>query len=68
MKLNIKSNQIIELMEYQYTTRNELLKYQESEMDLLFLSTPTAGKLKATENESLDKLHEKSKSVLHLMI
>jgi integrase/recombinase XerD len=52
--LELKSNQIIELMEYQFTTRNELLKYQEAETDLLFLSTPTAGKLKATENGKLD--------------
>jgi site-specific recombinase XerD len=52
--LELKSNQIIELMEYQYTTRNELLKYQEAETDSLFLSTPTAGKLKATENGKLD--------------
>ena len=52
--LELKSNQIIELMEYQYTTRVELLKYQEAETDLLFLSTPTAGKLKATGNGKLD--------------
>jgi len=52
--LELKSNQIIELMEYQYTTRNELLKYQENETGLLFLSTPTAGKLKATGSGKLD--------------
>ncbi|NQY67094.1 MAG: site-specific integrase [Flavobacteriales bacterium] len=52
--LELKSNQIIELMEYQYTTRNELLKYREAETDLLFLSTPTAGKLKATGSGKLD--------------
>jgi integrase/recombinase XerD len=52
--LELKSNQIIELMEYQYTTRAELLKYQGSETNLLFLSTPTAGKLKATGNGKLD--------------
>jgi len=47
--LILKSNQIIELMDYQYTTRTELLKYQETETDLLFLSTPTAGRKKANE-------------------
>ena len=52
--LVLKSNQIIELMEYQYTTRTEFLKYQGVETDLLFLSTPTAGKLKATENGKLE--------------
>ena len=51
--LELKSNQIIELMEYQYTTRNELLKYQEAETDLLFLSTPTAGKNKAVGEGNL---------------
>jgi integrase/recombinase XerD len=53
--LELKSNQIIELMEYQYTTRNELLEYQNNKgVERLFLSTPTAGKLKATENGKLD--------------
>ena len=59
--LELKSNQIIELMEYQYTTRNELLKYQpcptsggESATELLFLSTPTAGKQKVTGSGKLD--------------
>jgi len=51
--LELKSNQIIELMEYQYTTRNELLKYQESETDLLFLAVPTAGKTKAVGEGNL---------------
>jgi len=59
--LALKSNQIIELMEYQYTTRSELLKFypepvegsKETETDLLFLSTPTAGKLKAVEEGNL---------------
>ena len=51
--LELKSNQIIELMEYQYTTRTELLKYQESETNLLFLAVPTAGKEKATGNGNL---------------
>lgn len=47
--LELKSNQIIELMEYQYTTRNELLKYQEGETKRLFLPVPSAGQQKANE-------------------
>ena len=47
--LELKSNQIIELMEYQYTTRAELLKLQENETNKLFLSAPTAGQQKANE-------------------
>ncbi|MGB0429697.1 MAG: tyrosine-type recombinase/integrase [Bacteroidia bacterium] len=45
--LELKPNQIIELMEYQFTTRAELLKYQGTETKKLFLSVPTAGKEKA---------------------
>jgi len=48
--LALKSNQIMELMEYQYTTRKELLKYQPNETNRLFLSTPTAGQQKANES------------------
>jgi site-specific recombinase XerD len=47
--LELKSNQIIELMEYQYTTRNELLNYQEGETKRLFLPVPSAGQQKANE-------------------
>jgi site-specific recombinase XerD len=47
--LELKSNQIIELMEYQYTTRAELLKLQENQTNKLFLSAPTAGQQKANE-------------------
>ncbi len=47
--LELKSNQIIELMEYQYTTRNELLKYQEGETKRLFLPVPSAGQQKAND-------------------
>jgi len=51
--LELKSNQIIELMEYQYTTRNELLNYNNREEKRLFLSVPTVGKLAATGEENL---------------
>lgn len=42
--LELKSSQIMELMEYQFQTRNELLTYQEDkETKRLFLATPTSG-------------------------
>jgi site-specific recombinase XerD len=47
--LELKSNQIIELMEYQYTTRKELLKYQYAETKRLFLPVPSAGQQKAND-------------------
>ncbi len=42
--LELKSNQIIEMMEYQYTTRAELLQYSKEESTHLFISTPPVGK------------------------
>lgn len=53
--LELKSHQIIDLMEYQYKTRAELLNYQQSpNTQKLFLSMPPSGKLKANSEESLD--------------
>lgn len=51
--LELKSRQIMELMEYQYTTRNELLNYQQGETKRLFLAVPSAGKTKASGNGNL---------------
>lgn len=48
--LELKSNQIIELMTYQFTIRAELLKYQEEETKRLFLPTPPAGRTKSYSN------------------
>lgn len=55
--LDLKPNQIIELMEYQYSTRKELLSYQpcpersrREETKKLFLPVPSAGKQTATES------------------
>ena len=46
--LELRSDQIMELMEYQYTTRKELLNYQaDKAVEQLFLSVPTAGQEKA---------------------
>lgn len=42
--LELKSNQIMELMEYQFTTRTELLKYCKEETKNLFISSPPIGK------------------------
>ena len=38
--LELKAHQIIELMEYQYTTRTQLLHYQKHPTQQLFLSAP----------------------------
>lgn len=51
--LELKSNQIMDIMEYQYTTRNELLQYHKQDTKQLFLSTPTSGETKATGNGNL---------------
>ncbi|MCO6175384.1 tyrosine-type recombinase/integrase [Flavobacterium sp. NRK F10] len=51
--LELKSNQILDIMEYQYTTRNELLKYQEQNTGQFFLSTPASGKTKVKESGTL---------------
>jgi len=42
--LELKSNQIIELMEYQFTTRKELLKFCKEETNNLFISSPPFGR------------------------
>lgn len=47
--LDLKSNQIMELMQYTLQTRNQLLQYQETETDRLFLSAPKAGQEKAND-------------------
>ncbi|NJM80125.1 MAG: site-specific integrase, partial [Flavobacterium sp.] len=44
--LELKSNQIMDIMEYQYTTRNELLNYHEQQTKQLFLTTPPSGQTK----------------------
>lgn len=42
--LELKSNQMMELMEYQYKTRAKLLNYCKEEVDNLFISTPPIGR------------------------
>jgi len=47
--LKLKSNQIMDLMEYQFKTRIELLKYQTNEgIESLILPTPVIGKKSAS--------------------
>jgi len=52
--LELKSHQIIDLMEYQYKTRTELLKLQKEETKRLFLSTPSSGKTTVENPETLN--------------
>lgn len=52
--LELKSSQIIDLMEYQYKTRNELLKYQKQQTKQLFLSTPASGQTEVKEASILN--------------
>lgn len=52
--LELKSSQIMDLMEYQYKTRNELLKYQAQQTKLLFLSTPPSGQTQVKKPSTLN--------------
>jgi integrase/recombinase XerD len=51
--LELKSNQIMDIMEYVYKTRVELLKYHKQDTKQLFLSTPASGQIYATGNSNL---------------
>ena len=48
--MELKANQVMELMQYQFTIRNELLSYQQEPTIRLFLSVPTAGQQKANDS------------------
>jgi site-specific recombinase XerD len=50
--LELKSNQILELMEYQFTTRAELVKYCKEETQNLFISSPPIGKDYSSRTDS----------------
>lgn len=52
--LELKSSQIMDLMEYQYKTRNELLKYHKEPTKQLFLSTPASGQTQVTTINTLN--------------
>ena len=47
--LELKSSQIMDLMEYQYKTRNELLEYHKEPTKQLFLSTPASGQTQVND-------------------
>ena len=52
--LELKPQQIIELMEYIYTTRKELLEFTKDKNDYLFLATPPSGK-KEIQNQTTER-------------
>lgn len=51
--LELKPQQIIELMEYQMTTRNELLKYCNTPTEYFYISTPATGQKTATGKDAM---------------
>ncbi len=51
--LELKSHQIIDLMEYQYQTRAELTKYHKYETKNLLLATPPSGQKEISKQTSL---------------
>jgi site-specific recombinase XerD len=52
--LELKSNQIMDIMEYQYKIRTELLKYYKYETKQLFLSTPPSGQTTIDQSTTLN--------------
>lgn len=52
--LELKPQQIIELMEYLQSTRKELLSYCRENSEYLFTGTPATGKKEATGQESIN--------------
>lgn len=52
--LELKPQQILELMEYQITTRKELLSFGNAERQQLFLPAPASGQKVATGNDGIN--------------
>jgi site-specific recombinase XerD len=50
--LELKPQQILELMEYQLITRAELLKYCKQTTDKFYINTPAAGKKQSNEKDT----------------
>lgn len=48
--LDLKPQQIIELMEYQLDTRKEMLKYYQTEPESFYLNVPASGQKKSSIN------------------
>ena len=52
--LELKSSQIMDLMEYQYKTRNELLHDHKEPTKQLFLAVPSLGQTQVPKSNTLD--------------
>jgi site-specific recombinase XerD len=52
--LELKPHQIMELMEYQLTVRNELQKLKPVQTELYFLPVPSAGKKTISSNDGIN--------------
>lgn len=61
--MELKPQQIIGLMEYQFTTRKELLKYVTAADEHLFISAPAAGKTTGTGKDTMNIWKGLSKDV-----
>jgi site-specific recombinase XerD len=61
--MELKPHQIIGLMEYQFTTRKELLKYGIGADEHLFVSAPAAGKRTGTGKDTMNIWKGLSKDV-----
>jgi len=61
--MELKPQQIVELMEYQFTTRKELLKYCTVADEHLFISAPAAGKINGTGKDTMNIWKGLSKDV-----
>jgi site-specific recombinase XerD len=61
--MELKPQQIIELMEYQFTTRKELLTYHLAANESLFISAPAAGKTTGTRKDTVNIWKGLSKEV-----
>ncbi len=53
--MDLKANQMMEIMEYQFKTRTELLKYYQEPTNNLFISSPPIG-----------RKYNKSESIIHV--
>lgn len=52
--LELKPHQIMELMEYLYTTRKELLSYCSGDRQQLYLPAPASGQRTASQNDTIN--------------
>lgn len=52
--LELKPHQVMDMMEYQFTTRNELLKYSTQSSNSFFVGLPSAGKTTSTGDSTMN--------------